>query len=197
MILRNLRKEYHDATKPSIDFINKLLNDAYDSGMHYDVTDLRPSIMSFAASSSHQAEYCLKLVQDMKYKSDDCSEPVEAENDALVFYDVEVFPNLFLVNWKFQGEGKPVHRMINPTPIEIEELCKFRLVGFNNRRYDNHILYARMMGYSNEDLFDLSTKIVNGSPNSMFNEAYNLSYTDVYDFASAPNKQSYQLFRII
>ena len=82
MILRNLRKEYHDATKPSIDFINKLLNDAYDSGMHYDVTDLRPSIMSFAASSSHQAEYCLKLVQDMKYKSDDCSEPVDAENDA-------------------------------------------------------------------------------------------------------------------
>ena len=196
MILRNLRKEYHDATKPSIDFINKLLNDAYDSGMHYDVTDLRPSIMSFAASSTNQAEYCLKLVQDMKYKSEESSEPVEAENDSLVFYDVEVFPNLFLVNWKFQGEGKPVHRMINPTPVEIEELCRFRLIGFNNRRYDNHILYARMMGYSNEDLFDLSTKIVNGSPNSMFTEAYNLSYTDVYDFASAPNKQSLKKWEI-
>ena len=132
----------------------------------------------------------------MKYKSEESSEPVESENDSLVFYDVEVFPNLFLVNWKFQGEGKPVHRMINPTPIEIEELCKFRLVGFNNRRYDNHILYARMMGYSNEDLFDLSTKIINGSPNSMFNEAYNLSYTDVYDFASAPNKKSLKKWEI-
>ncbi len=28
--------------------------------------------------------------------------------------------------------------MINPTPTEIEELMRFRLVGFNCRRYDNH-----------------------------------------------------------
>ena len=114
----------------------------------------------------------------------------------LVFYDVEVFPNLFLVNWKFQGEGKKVMRMINPTPVDIERLCQFRLVGFNNRRYDNHILYARMMGYSNEDLFELSQRIVNNSPNALFAEAYNLSYTDVYDFASAPNKQSLKKWEI-
>ena len=36
--------------------------------------------------------------------------------------------------------------MINPTSKEIEELMKFNLVGFNCRRYDNHILYARLMG---------------------------------------------------
>ena len=53
----------------------------------------------------------------------------------LVFYDVEVFPNLFLVNWKFAG-SKTVVRMINPTPQEIEGLMKFRLIGFNCRRYD-------------------------------------------------------------
>ena len=35
MILRNLNKEYHDATKPSIDFIDKLLKDAYNSGMKF------------------------------------------------------------------------------------------------------------------------------------------------------------------
>lgn len=196
MIIRNLKKEYHEATKPSIDFIDKLLNDAYFSGIHYDVTDLRPSILSFAMGSSHQSDYCIKLVNEMKFKSEEPSEPVDSENDAIVFYDVEVFPNLFLVNWKFQGEGKKVIRMINPSPVDVERLCQFRLVGFNNRRYDNHILYARMMGYSNEDLFELSKRIVSGSPNCMFSEAYNLSYTDVYDFASAGNKQSLKKWEI-
>ena len=196
MILKNLHKEYHDSTKPSVDFIAKLLTDAYDSGMHYDVTDLRPSVMSFAASSTNQSETCLKIVSKLQFKSEDASEPVESTHDAIVFYDVEVFPNLFLVNWKYQGEGKPVFRMINPSPVDIERLCQFRLVGFNNRRYDNHILYARMMGYSNEDLFELSQRIVNGSPNALFSEAYNLSYTDVYDFASAPNKKSLKKWEI-
>ena len=196
MILKNLHKEYHDSTKPSIDFIAKLLTDAYDSGMHYDVSDLRPSVMTFAASSTNQSETCLKIVSKLQFKSEDVSEPVESTHDAIVFYDVEVFPNLFLVNWKYQGEGKPVFRMINPSPVDIERLCQFRLVGFNNRRYDNHILYARMMGYSNEDLFELSQRIVNGSPNALFSEAYNLSYADVYDFASAPNKKSLKKWEI-
>ena len=196
MIIRNLRKEYHNATKPSIDFIDKLLSDSYNAGMCYDVTDLRPSVLAFASSSTNQAEYCIKLVNEMKFKSEEPSQAVDAESDAIVFYDVEVFPNLFLVNWKFQGEGKKVMRMINPTPVDIERLCQFRLVGFNNRRYDNHILYARMMGYSIEDLFELSQRIVNNSPNALFAEAYNLSYTDVYDFASAPNKQSLKKWEI-
>jgi len=196
LIIRNLNKEYHHSTKSSMDFINKLLNDAYDNGLKYDVTDMRPAIMSFAASSTNQSDYCLKLVNELPYKSEEVSEYVDADNSALVFYDVEVFPNLFLVNWKFQGEGKPVHRMINPSPVDIEDLCKFNLIGFNNRRYDNHILYARMMGYNNEELFNLSKRIVDGSPNSMFSEAYNLSYTDVYDFASAPNKQSLKKWEI-
>lgn len=111
-----------------------------------------------------------------------------------MFYDVEVFPNLFLVNWKIEGDGKPVVRMINPTPTEIEELMRFRLVGFNCRRYDNHILYARLMGYTNEQLYNLSTKIINGSANCFFGEAYNVSYTDVYDFSS--KKQSLKKFEI-
>lgn len=84
--------------------------------------------------------------------------------------------------------------MINPTPTEIEELMRFRLVGFNCRRYDNHILYARLMGYTNEQLYNLSTKIINGSANCFFGEAYNVSYTDVYDFSS--KKQSLKKFEI-
>lgn len=194
LIKRNLNKEIHPGTKPSIDFIYKILEDAYSSELNYDVTDMRNAVLAFAANSSHQADYCIKLVNKMQFKSEEPS--VGAKNDGakLVFYDVEVFPNLFLVNWKIEGEGKPVVRMINPTPPEIEELMRFRLVGFNCRRYDNHILYARLMGYTNEQLYNLSQKIITGSPNCFFGEAYNVSYTDVFDFSS--KKQSLKKFEI-
>ena len=86
--------------------------------------------------------------------------------------------------------------MINPTPTDNEKLTHYRLIGFNCRRYDNHILYARLMGYTNEELYNLSQKIINNSPNCYFSEAYNLSYTDVYDFASAGNKKSLKKFEI-
>lgn len=194
LIKRNLNKEIHPGTKPSIDFINKILNDAYSSGMKYDVTDMRNAVLAFAANSTNQASYCIKLVNQMHFKSDEPSAGMSSEDEKMVFYDVEVFPNLFLVNWKVEGEGKPVVRMINPTPTEIEGLMRMKLVGFNCRRYDNHILYARLMGYTNEQLFNLSQKIVNGSRNAFFGEAYNASYTDVYDFAA--KKQSLKKWEI-
>lgn len=194
MIKRNLNKEIHPATKPSVDFIYKILEDAYNSGLKYDVTDMRNGILAFAAGSSHQAEYCIKLVNKMHFKSDEASANMVDHDAPIVFYDVEVFPNLFLVNWKIQGEGKPVVRMINPSAQEIEDLMKFRLIGFNCRRYDNHILYARLIGYTNEQLFELSQRIISGSRNAFFGEAYNVSYTDVYDFAA--KKQSLKKWEI-
>ena len=194
LIKRNLNKEIHGYTKPSINFIHQILEDAYSSGMAYDVSDMYNSVLAFAASSNNNADYCLKLVGDMKFKSEEPSVPESNDDKELVFYDVEVFPNLFLVNWKVQGEGKPVVRMINPKSTEIEELLKFRLVGFNCRRYDNHILYARLMGYTNEQLYKLSQKIINGNRNAFFSEAYNISYTDVYDFSNT--KQSLKKWEI-
>lgn len=197
-IKRNLNKEIHPATKPSIDFIHKILTDAYESGMVYDVTDMRNAVLAFAANSTNQADYCIKLVNKMPFKSADNAPTASNDEADLVFYDVEVFPNLFLVNWKFAG-SKTVVRMINPTPQEIEGLMKFRLVGFNCRRYDNHILYARLMGYTNEQLYNLSQKIISSekktkSNNCFFGEAYNVSYTDVYDFCS--KKQSLKKWEI-
>ncbi len=194
LIKRNLNKEIHPGTKPSIDFIYKILEDAHTSDLNYDITDMRNAVLAFAASSTNQADYCIKLINKMQFKSTDQSTGGKNEDAKLVFYDVEVFPNLFLVNWKIEGEGKPVVRMINPTPTEIEDLMRFRLVGFNCRRYDNHILYARLMGYTNEQLYNLSQKIIAGSANCFFGEAYNVSYTDVYDFSS--KKQSLKKFQI-
>ena len=199
MIKRNLNKEYHGATKPSVDYIAKLLDDAYNSGIGYDVSDMKNEIFAFAAGSTHQADYCIKLVNKMKFKSEEPSPAEDADKDELVFYDCEVFPNLFLVNWKIAGEENKIVRMINPKPHEIEELIKFKLVGFNCRRYDNHMLYACLMGYTNEQLYDLSQKIVGakkGTKGVFFGEAYNISYTDIYDFASAGNKKSLKKLEI-
>jgi energy-coupling factor transporter ATP-binding protein EcfA2 len=194
LLARNLHKEIHPGTKPSIDFIYKILDDAYNSNLKYDVSDMRSAVFEFACNSTHQSDYCMKLVGKMKFKSDEPSESVDDPNANLVFYDIEVFPNLLLVNWKPEGDGKPVVRMINPSPKEIEELIKFKLVGFNCRRYDNHILYARLLGYNNEQLYNLSKRIIDGDRNAFFGEAYNISYTDVYDFSS--KKQSLKKFEI-
>jgi energy-coupling factor transporter ATP-binding protein EcfA2 len=194
LIKRNLNKEIHPGTKPSIDFIYKILEDAYASDLNYDITDMRNAILAFAANSTNRSDYCIKLVNKMHFKSEEISSGEKNDDAKLVFYDVEVFPNLFLVNWKIEGEGKPVVQMINPSSSEIEELMKFRLVGFNCRRYDNHILYARLMGYDNEQLYNLSQKIIKGSPNCFFGEAYNVSYTDVYDFST--KKQSLKKWEI-
>lgn len=188
MIKRNLNKEYHAATKPSVDYIAHLLDEAYKSGIGYDVSDLKNEIFAFAAGSTNNADYCIKLANKMKFKSEEPSAAADAEKDELVFFDCEVFPNLFLVNWKVAGEGKPVVRMINPKPRDIEELLKFKLVGFNNLQYDNHMIYGCLIGYTNEQLFDLSKRLVSKdrdvSRRAKFSEAYNLSYTDVYDFAA-------------
>ena len=196
LIERNLRKEIHPGTKPSCDFIYKILEDAYEQGLKYDLSDMKNQIYAFAAHSTNQSEYCVKLVKQMHFKSDETSAPVDTASAQIVFYDIEVFPNLLLVNWKIRGEGHKIVRMINPKPEEIEDLLKFRLVGFNCRRYDNHIIYARLMGYNNEQIYNLSQRIINGERNAFFGEAYNLSYTDIYDFASAGNKKSLKKLEI-
>jgi hypothetical protein len=197
LIERNLRKEIHPGTKPSVDFIHKILEDAYNNGMAYDVTDMRSRIVTFAAKSSNQNAYCISKVQAMKFASEvDMPESaVEVEELDLVFFDVEVYPNLLVVCWKVSGNDTTV-RMVNPSPQDIEKLLDHRLVGFNNRRYDNHILYARLLGYSNADLYNLSSKIINGANGRdvLFGEAYNISYADIYDFSS--KKQGLKKFQI-
>ena len=200
LIKRNLEKEIHPSTKCSVDFIKKILDDAYESDLSYDVSDMHNAVFAFAAKSTNQSDICIKTVSKMKFKSDEPSEAVNNDEKPIVFFDCEVFPNLFLVNWKLAGKGKPVVRMINPKPKDIEDILDFRLVGFNCRRYDNHMLYACLMGYSNEQLYKLSQKIINAKKGEnrdyFFGEAYNISYTDIYDFASAGNKKSLKKLEI-
>ena len=199
LIKKHLNKEIMGATKPSIDMIKKILDEAYESGVGYDVSDMEDAIFAFAAGSSNQKNTCIKIVNQMKFKSEEASETKnESGTDDLVFFDCEVFPNLFLVCYKMAGEGKPVVKLVNPKPSEIEELLKFKLVGFNNRNYDNHMLYGALMGYNNDQLYKLSSALVSNDKEAQrkakFSQAYNLSYTDVYDFAA--KKQSLKKWEI-
>ena len=220
LINKALRKENHGFTKPEILWIQHLLEEAYASGMHYDVEDMYKDVRTFALNSHNNADLCYKVVQKMRFHSKDVDEQQKYVAEAprlnrqdearrlegdgtksggndipIVFFDCEVFPNLFLINWKFEGEGQPVQRMINPKPSEVEALFQYRLVGFNCRKYDNHMLYARYLGKSTQELYDLSQRIiVQGAREAFYPEAYDISYTDIYDYAKT--KQSLKKWEI-
>lgn len=193
LIQRNLRKEIHHATKPSVDFIYKILEDAYESGLHYDVSNLYSDIYSFAAGSTNQSDACLALVRKMKLQSKDVSEKKESDDSVITFFDIESAPNHFLVCYMLDRDDATVGTMLDPKSEDIYNFIERKLVGFNNRKYDNHMLYGCMMGKTPEELFQLSNDIIQ-KKTGFYREAYNLSYTDVYDFSNV--KQSLKKFEI-
>ena len=166
----------------TIELISELLKRAYDSGLHYDVSDMRQNILTFVIDSGSK-QYVEKL-NDFKWKSDEPGTNDQNYDDRpIVFFDCEVFPNFNCICWKYAGENNPVMKMINPTPDQVRSLFQFKLVGFNNRGYDNHILYAIANGYTAYEVYVVSRGIINKEDNAKFREAYNLSYTDIYDFS--------------
>lgn len=199
MIIRNLNKEYTGATVTSVSFIKKLLDEAYDNGVVYDVSDMYNVVLAFAANSTHQKDNCLKMFDQMKWKSEECSESIISKEDKpIVFFDCEVFPNVNFINYKIQGDPNMI-RLINPTPKDIEKLLEYRIVGYNNREYDNHIIYGIYLGRTPEEIYALSKAIIDSKRKDSkikvgFKEAYNLSYTDVYDYLSV--KQTLKKWQI-
>ena len=183
-IKENLEKKRANSTSESINFIKEELDKAYESGLHYDISELQHDVLLFAMKSTNQAERCVKLVSEMHFKSDDISNSCEnhAKDDRIVFFDIESYPNFFGFCWKFDG-SPTVTKVPRPTPEQVEELFNYKLVGFNNRKYDNHMLMGRARGYSDEALFKLSQNMIENK-DGFIGEAYNLSYTDVYDFST-------------
>ena len=132
-------------------------------------------------------------------------------DNELYFYDIEVYPNLLLIAWKKYGfelpedyfytendrvfinsnydSGSEWYKVnknnfgirFNPSPEVIEAMLNHPLIGFNNRKYDNHIVYNAMMGASNMELFNQSQSII-GNKGGTFGNAYNISYADLYEF---------------
>lgn len=178
----------NSSTKQEIDLIFDSLENAYASGMDYDLSKWFNPIWDFASKSTHNAQYCLKKVAKMKLKGKNFEEPpVEKDtgqqykDDRLVIFDIEVVPNLLLVCWKFEGEpDENIRAWRNPTPEMVKDLFQHKLVGYNCRRYDNHILYSRAMGFTNKELYGVSKSII--SEGTGFNNgAYQVSYLDLYD----------------
>lgn len=213
-IAKCLKKEVHGDSTSNINFIYDILEKAYNSGVDYDVSDLKQSVLIFAKNSSKTKRGDLsniKTVNKMHFRCKRFEEALEdelestnsggmfAEDAPIVFFDIEIFPNLFVICWKLRGAEDCI-QWINPDAELVRSLFQYRLIGFNNRDYDNHICYAASMGYSVKGLYDLSQNIINGTAevkkNSKFGEAYNLSYTDIYDFASAGNKMSLKKWEI-
>ncbi len=196
LMKRAMGKEIHDYTRPNVDFIKHILDEAYQSGLAYDVSDLYTRVLAFAANSSHQADYCLSVVSNMHFRSKEKEEeprkPAEPiggmmhpPKGKLVFFDIEVFPNLVLICWKAEGEGNPVMRMFNPSPDEVKDfVMSFDLVGFNNRKYDNHILVGLIQGLNNAEIYHLSQKLIANDNTAYFMTAWDISYTDVLDFCT-------------
>ena len=212
-IKKALRREIHANTRPSIDFIKMKTDEAYDSGIHYDVSDMYQAVMNFAAMSTNQSEYCMNLVLEMKFKSEEPSDNVADIHNIdkpIAFFDWEVFPNLSILCYKIEGgtigEGgkKEVIRIINPTSNQVSDFfSKYRAIGFNNLGYDNDISYGRILGYTNEQLYKLSKSLIvkdKGDSERAISvrskEAKNLSYTDIYDFANGDNRKSLKQWEI-
>ena len=208
-----LEKKHHGFTAPEVNYIYSELDKAYKKGFRYDVTDMRKRIRAFALTSSHQPKQCMRLVGKMKFKSKDFDDidldpeesrwkndldaydgAIKSDDKPLVIFDIEVFQNLFLICWKILGDENPVNSMINPSPQEVSDFIeKYRLIGFNNRAYDNHILYARIIGKDIKELYQVSQDII-ANKFSGYGPAYRISEADIYDICKT--KQSLKKWEI-
>lgn len=199
LIKKHLRKEIVPSTKQSIDLIYSILEECYNRGMEYDISPMYPMILHFAMASTHNSDYCMAKVANMKLTSkesrdDSVDSSGEFDKNPIAFFDVEVFPNVYMLCYKLIGEDK-VMQVINPSANEIDNFVhSFRLIGFNNRKYDNHILYGIMLGLNAKGIYELSSKLVSGLFGQGYMEAYNISYMDLYDISS--KKQSLKKWEI-
>jgi len=213
------KPEQFPYTSQAMSKIKQELDEAYEAGFTYNVTDMFKRIQSFAWHSSNNASKNVALLSKLHLMSkdnenrdfenfvDDISEESAREaaktsrvvnptdDDRIVFFDVEVYKNLFVICWKYIDDPV-VHAMINPTSEEVEKFIQLKLVGFNNRKYDNHILLGRVYGYNNLQLYNLSQGIINGANKNdyFFSEGYNIGYADILDYSS--KKQSLKKFEI-
>ena len=62
------------------------------------VSKLKPLVIQFAAGSTNQSDYCLGLIPKMHFKSEegleDNNKIFDDGNKPIVFYDMEIFPNV-------------------------------------------------------------------------------------------------------
>lgn len=206
MIEKNLRKEYHEDTSSSINYINALLDEAYESDMAYNIPpEMRHRILDFAMKSTNQADRCCAVVANMKFQSKDEPERRHIEvkhkdpdDPRMLVIDIEIYkpdpetnnPGLFLICWKILGTPMTpdnVVAMENPKPHEIQQLLdEFELMGFNILEYDCQMIWAASRGDNNDQLYNLSYSMINLNRNDVKNrKAKEMVGVDVYEYTKA------------
>lgn len=195
LIAKALRKEVFPNTKPSIDFIKKILDDAYASGMPYDVSDLRGYVTDMAMGSTNNMAYCLQQCQKMQWCSKQELDDGSDGEAPIVIFDTEVGVNIFLIRYAFLNDDPTIYTLLNPSPQDVEKFMRYRLVGYNNLRYDNTMLYARYLGESFEQLHDRSRRIIKlKDKTAIIRESRNVSYADLYEILTI--KQSLKKWEV-
>lgn len=189
LIERNLKKEIHAGTYPSIMFIQTILDEAYANGLRYDVSDLQQSVLNFAMKSTNHPRESMRCVAKMKWKS--AHEDIEhSRSDApvedtrpLLYFDMEVYPNFCCVVYEAEDSDQAVH-IVNPTAEDAEWLFSQKLTGFNNKGYDNHILYGIWLGHKIDKLYNISQDIIVNGKRWYYREAVGKSWLDIYEMLS-------------
>ena len=196
IIIKAIKKEcrpYGEEPKTitCVKYIQDTLQAAQDKGMSYDLHDLSETVYAFAANSHNNKQECINIYYTMKFRWPEINEAVgnviddkHDEDAPIIILDCEVVKNLTLVIYKELGPEHPCIRLYNPKPHEIEKLLSMRIVGHNVTGYDNNILYALWMGWTPEQIFELSQDIIIRGQRSPFREARNISYTDTLDASS-------------
>lgn len=182
-ILKCITKQYHMHTKPNMDFLAKILDDAVKQGMAYDVTDMYDDILSFAMSSSNSRDACLQILLKLPLKSELAEyELVSGDDKPIQIYDLEVYPNLFAIGWMYDRDDAEVVKLLNPSTAEVEAFLEMgRREGYNIRGYDEHILHLASMGATNMELYKKSQEIISNQKGATFRAAYNTGYADIFD----------------
>ena len=175
-----------------MNYIYYLLEKAYESGMHYDVQWMYTDIYNFAAGSTNQSDDCKATVRKMKFQSQDVSEQNESDDDIMTVFDVETAWNHFLICYMLDKDDASVVDMLDPKPDDIYSFIKRKLAGYNSIGYDDHMLYARMIGENCQEMFNRSNNIIKNG-DGKFREA-KFTYLDIYQMLS--KKQSLKKWEI-
>lgn len=227
-VVNCLLKRHHGYTKPECDYMKKELDAAYEKGFTYDIRDLDQDIFCFAMSSSNKADYCMDVVSHLHLCSKDVEEAEHREettvttedydNSPIIFLDVEISPSArqakaagtnypdtipddtpahFVVVWKYRGSDEII-TMVDPKSSEVEKLFRYRIIAHNGISYDANMCYAAAQGYTSEELYSESQKLISKDPvlnkQAKFYQARKLFFADTYEYPV--NKQKLKLWEI-
>lgn len=112
-------------------------------------------------------------------------------SNAYVF-DIEVYPNCFVLVARFLGEEKPVYKkfVLHESRDDYNLLLEFlrtkpTLIGYNNLSYDGQVIehiYQSVSRKSTKEIYEFSEKAINGRKENEFNLPYSdwdLSFSHV------------------